>query len=69
MKEYRRYLYLTEFERRLMLNCLMNARNAYLAEDKPIEDVDEIIEKVLDAPTKKLRVIEKEDTNGTAYYG
>ena len=60
MKEYRRYLYLTDFERRLMLNCLMTARNHYLAEDKPTEDVDDLVEKVLDAPTKKMRVIEKE---------
>ena len=61
MKEYRRYLYLTDFERRLMLNCLMTARNYYLADDKPTEDVDDLIEKVLDAPTKKMCVIEKED--------
>ena len=54
MKTKRKYFYLDDFE-------LMTARNEYIYEDKPIEDVNELILKIIDAQTKKLRVIVKED--------
>ncbi len=60
MKTKRKYFYLDDFEHRLLVGCLMAARNEY-NEDKPIEDVNELILKIIDAPTKKLRVIVKED--------
>ena len=61
MKINRKYFYLDDFERRLLIGCLMTARNEYIHEDKPIEDVNELILKIIDAPSKKLRVIVKED--------
>ena len=39
----------------------MTARNEYIHEDKPIEDVNDLILKIIDAPSKKLRVIAKEE--------
>ena len=60
-KSKRKYFYLDDFEHRLLVGCLMTARNEYIYEDKPIEDVNELILKIIDAPTKKLRVIVKED--------
>ena len=61
MKTKRKYFYLDDFEHRLLVGCLMAARNEYIYEDKPIEDVNELILKIIDTPTKKLRVIVKED--------
>lgn len=61
MKEKRKYSCLDDFEHRLPVGCLMTARNEYIYEDKPIEDVNELILKIVGAPTKKLRVIVKED--------
>ena len=52
--------YLDDFEHRLPVGCLMTARNEYIHEDKPIEDVNELILKIIDAPTKKLRVVKEE---------
>lgn len=43
MKTKRKYFYLDDFERRLLVGCLMTARNEYIHEDKPIEDVNELI--------------------------
>lgn len=45
----------------MLVGCLMTARNEFINEDKPIEDVNELIPKIIDAPTKKLRVITKEE--------
>lgn len=61
MKIKRKYFYLDGFEHRLLVGCLMTARNEYIHEDKPIEDVNNLILKIIDAPSKKLRVIVKED--------
>ena len=54
MKTKRKYFYLDDFEHRLLVGCLMTARNEYIHEDKPIEDVNELILKIIDAPSKKL---------------
>lgn len=58
MKMKRKYFYLDDFEHRLLVGCLMTARNEYMHECKPTEDVDSLILKIIDAPSKKLRVIE-----------
>ena len=62
MKAKRKYFYLDDFEHRLLVGCLMTARNEYIHEDKPIEDVNDLILKIIDAPSKKLRVIVKEES-------
>lgn len=56
----KKILLLGRFEHRLPVGCLMTARNEYIHEDKPIEDVNELILKIIDAPTKKLRVVKEE---------
>ena len=40
-------------EQRLMVNSLVGFRNGLLGADKPTEDVDDLILKVIDAPPKK----------------
>ena len=59
MREIRQHIYLDDFEHRLLVGCLVAARNEYLREDKPTEDVNDLILKIIDAPSKKLRVILK----------
>ena len=53
MADEKRVVMLDDFEQRLMVNGLTDFRNDLLREDKPTEDVDDLILKVIDAPTKK----------------
>ena len=43
----------TIFEQRLMVSGLMDFRNDLLRDEKPTEDINDLILKVIDAPTKK----------------
>ena len=60
MKAKRKYFYLDDFEHRLLVGCLVTARNEYIREGKPLEDVNDLILKIIDAPSKKLRAVVKE---------
>ena len=51
--EEKKVLTLDEFEQRLMVSGLMDFRNDLLKDDKPTEDINDLILKVIDAPTKK----------------
>ena len=62
MKAKRKYFYLDDFEHRLLVGCLMTTRNKYLQEGKSTEDVNSLILKIIDAPTKKVRVILRDDS-------
>ena len=53
MAEEKKVLTLDEFEQRLMVSGLMDFRNDVLKDDKPTEDINDLILKVIDAPTKK----------------
>ena len=44
---------LDDFELRLMVSGLADFRNDLIRDEKPTEDVDDLILKVIDAPTKK----------------
>ena len=46
---------LDDFEQRLMVSGLADFRNDLIRDDKPTEDVDELILKVIDAPKEKHR--------------
>ena len=59
MKE-KYYIALDDFERRLLVNCLNDMRNKLIADGKPIDDINEILLKVIDAKTKKFNVIYRE---------
>ena len=49
----KRNLIITDFEKGLLINALMQFRNSALATGKPTEDINELILKVIDAPMKK----------------
>lgn len=53
MAEEKKVLTLDEFEQRLMVSGLMDFRSDLLKDDKPTEDINDLILKVIDAPTKK----------------
>lgn len=46
---------LDNFEQRLMVSGLADFRNDLIRDEKPTEDVDELILKVIDAPPEKVR--------------
>lgn len=53
MAEEKRVVELSDFEHRLMVNGLADFRNNLIQKDKPTEDVNELLLKVIDAPKKK----------------
>ena len=53
MGEEKKVITLDDFEQRLMVSGLMDFRNDLLKEEKPTEDINDLILKVIDAPTKK----------------
>lgn len=46
---------LDDFEQRLVVSGLNDFRNGLIKDEKPTEDVDELILKIIDAPSEKSR--------------
>lgn len=55
MREEKHIIAVDDFEHDLLVNGMNEFRNELLEEDKPTEDVDELLLKIIDAPTKKER--------------
>ena len=53
MSEEKRVISIDDFEHRLMVKGLNDFRNDLIQGDKPTEDIDELLLKVIKAPTKK----------------
>ena len=53
MADEKKVITLDDFEQRLMVSGLMDFRNDLMKEEKPTEDINDLILKVIDAPTKK----------------
>ena len=53
MAEEKKVVTLDDFEQRLMVSGLMDFRNDLLRDEKPTEDINDLILKVIDDPTKK----------------
>ena len=47
---------LDDFEHRLLVGCVNTARTMYLEQDKPTEDVDDLLVKIIKASSKKVSV-------------
>ena len=60
MREKKYHIALDDFERRIIVNCLNEMRSNLIANDKSVEDVNEIMLKIIDAKQKKITVIYKE---------
>lgn len=53
MADEKRVISIDDFEHRLMVNGLNDFRNDLIKGEKPTEDIDELLLKVIHAPTKK----------------
>ena len=53
MAEEKKVITLDDFEQRLMVSGLMDFRNDLLRDEQPTEDINDLILKAIDAPTKK----------------
>ena len=53
MREEKRVISLNPFEHDLLINGMNEFRNELLENNKPTEDVDELLVKIIDAPMKK----------------
>lgn len=53
MFERKRVIALTDRQQRVMVRWLSDARNGAIREGKPTEDLDEVILKAINAPTKR----------------
>ncbi len=51
---------LDSFEQRLMVKGLVDFKNGLKREDKPLEDIEDLILKVIDAPPAKEKRRERE---------
>lgn len=61
MRKEKRVITVDTFEHDLMINGINEFRNMLLEKDMPIEDVDVLLRKILDAPPQKKRRFERED--------
>lgn len=54
------YIALDDFERRVVINCMNEMRSRLIADSKYTDAVDDVLLKIIDAKTKKFKVIYKE---------
>lgn len=59
MREKKYYVSFDSLERGTMVNCLNEMRNRLISEEQYTDGVDDLLLKIIDAPTKKIKVIYK----------
>ena len=57
MKEKKYYIALDDFERRVLVNCMNEMRNALIENDKCTDALYEVLLKVIHSKQKKLKVV------------
>ena len=57
MKEERYHLALDVYDKNIVIRALNTLRTQQLQEERPTEPVDELIDKVANAPTRKVKVV------------
>ena len=57
MNEERYHIALDKYDKNNVSNALNALRTRQIQEDRPTEPVDELIDKVVNAPTRKVRVV------------
>jgi hypothetical protein len=60
MRDKKYYLVLDDFEHRIVINGLNQFRTSLITDGRDAEPVNEILLKIIGAPTKKIKVIYKE---------
>ena len=61
MRKEKRVITVDDFEHNLMINGINEFRNIILEKDMPIEYVDNLLRKLIDAPLLRKRRFERED--------
>lgn len=61
MREEKRVITVDDFEHNLMINGINEFRNMLIEKDMPIEDVDNLLRKLIDAPLLRKRRFDRED--------
>ena len=56
VKDVKHKVTLDDFEHRLLVGCVNVARTMYLEQNKPTEDVNDLLVKIIKAPSKKVSV-------------
>ena len=56
VKDVKHKVILDDFEHRLLVGCVNAARKMFLEQNKPTEDIDELLIKIIKAPSKKVSV-------------
>ena len=56
VKDVEHKINLDDFERRVLIVCVNTARTVFIEQGKPTEDVDELLIKIINAPSKKVSV-------------
>ena len=56
LKKQKRYLYLDDEEISVMLQSLIRLKNTLILEGRYTDCVDELIVKVMEAPTRKIKI-------------
>ena len=57
MKEERYHIALDKYDKNIVINALNTLRTRQLQEERPTDPVDELIIKVSEAPSRKVRVL------------
>ena len=57
MREERYHIALDRYDKNIVINALNTLRTRQIQEERPTEPVDELIDKVANAPTNKIRVM------------
>lgn len=61
MRNEKRVITVDDFEHNLMINGINEFRNMLIEKDMPIEDVDNLLRKLIDAPLLRKRRFDRED--------
>lgn len=61
MRKEKRVITVDDFEHNLMINGINEFRNMLIEKDMSIEDVDNLLRKIIDAPLLRKRRFERED--------
>ena len=54
-RDVKRVIEVSDYEHRVMMEALNDRRNDFIFENKPTEDVSDLLLKVIDAPTKRKK--------------
>ena len=61
MRKEKRVITVDDFEHNLMINGINEFRNMLIEKDMPIEDVDSLLRKLIDAPLLRKRRFDREE--------